>query len=147
MQAMRDTSTRFSVTFDNIDNVVFKAVVHEYARTSSNASGFPVTLRFFNPDPKRYIIRSGMSCTIAMQSAERNSDAIALPLSSIYSPISGGTFVWVIDKDDRVEERRVEIGGPMGQSSVIVNSGVKSGERIVSAGVYQLQDDQLVKQL
>ncbi|MFI3328621.1 MAG: efflux RND transporter periplasmic adaptor subunit [Rikenellaceae bacterium] len=147
LHAMRDTSTHFSITFDNIKNVSFKAEVRDYARTSSDASGFPVTLQFENPHPLKYIIRSGISCTVTMRSIQTNSHTIALPLSAIYAPTSGGTFVWVIKSDNRVELRPVEVLKPMGQSSIIIKSGIDSGERIVSAGVYQLRNNQLVEQL
>ncbi|MFR9578437.1 MAG: hypothetical protein SNG45_06275 [Rikenellaceae bacterium] len=68
-----------------------------------------------------------------------------LPLSSIFSPTAGGTYVWVVDSLDRVELRPVELEAPTGQSSVIVAKGVESGERVVTAGVYQLESNQRVK--
>lgn len=52
-------STRFEVEFDNYRGVKFPAVLKDYAKTSSDASGFPVSLRLTNTDPGRYPGLSG----------------------------------------------------------------------------------------
>lgn len=142
LSAIKDSLTTFTVRFDLLPSVIFKSRVTEYARTSSDASGFPVTLQIENPDG--YTISSGMSCTITMKSPQVDRGAVVLPLSSIYSPTSGGTFVWVINSNDRVQRRSVVIERATGQRSVIIHSGVRSGERVVTAGVYQLQNNQRV---
>lgn len=147
LAAIKDSLTRFKVRFDNIRDVSFDARVIEYARTSSDASGFPVTLEFKNPDPQRYSISSGMSCMITMLTPQPDKGAVVLPLSAIYSPTSGGTYVWIIDSQNRVDLRRVEMEEPTGQSSVVIDSGVKSGERVVTAGVYQLRSGEVVKSI
>ncbi len=147
LSQMGDSLTRFSVRFDNIPNVNFEAYVTEYARTSSDASGFPVTLQLDNPDPRRYSISSGMSCTVTMLAPINHQGGVVLPLSAIYSPTAGGTYVWVINGQDRVERRRVELDGVTGSRSVVVESGVRSGERVVTAGVYQLVENERVKVL
>ena len=84
-------STRFEVEFDNYRGVKFPAVLKDYAKTSSDASGFPVSLRLTNADPGRYPVSPGMSCTITMQSADPVPDAVSLPVSAIFAPAEGGT--------------------------------------------------------
>lgn len=145
LSVINDSLTHFRVRFDNIPNLSFDARVSEYARTSSDASGFPVTLELENYDPKRYTISSGMSCTITMISPESDRGAVVLPLTSIYAPTSGGSYVWVVDSLDRATLRSVVLGEPTGESSVVVRGGVESGERVVTAGVYQLREGQRVK--
>ena len=44
LRVLRDTATRFSVVFDSYRDVRFDAVLKEYSKTSSDASGFPVAL-------------------------------------------------------------------------------------------------------
>ncbi|MFR9627278.1 MAG: efflux RND transporter periplasmic adaptor subunit [Rikenellaceae bacterium] len=145
LSALTDSLTRFSVVFDNYPGERFNAKILEYARSSSDASGFPVTLTIDNPAPSVFYINSGLSCTITMITQERDSDAVVLPLSAIYAPTSGGTYVWVIGSNDRVELRSVELGFPTNQHSIVVKKGVVSGENIVVAGVYQLTNNQVVK--
>ena len=145
LRALADTATRFEVAFDNYRGVRFAARLKDYARTSSDASGFPVTLKLAGVDTVRYDISPGMSGTVTMFSADPVPDAVSLPLSAIYAPTGGGTYVWVVDADDRVERREVTLGELFGSDRVIIDSGVGPGDRVVTAGVYRLQPGEQVR--
>ncbi|MFI3286401.1 MAG: efflux RND transporter periplasmic adaptor subunit [Rikenellaceae bacterium] len=138
-------TTRFKVRFDNYRDVVFSALLSDYAVTTSDSAGFPVNLIVENPDPTLYPIAPGFSCTITIESKDLFQGAITLPLSAIYAPAEGGTYVWVIGANDIVSRRRVTLGELYSTDRVIVTSGVESGERVVVAGVYQLQEGAQVK--
>ena len=69
-------STHFDVVFDNYRGVVFAARLKDYARTSSDASGFPVSLTLEGVDTARYRISPGMSCTVTMRTADPVADAV-----------------------------------------------------------------------
>lgn len=140
-----DTATRFRVTFDNYRNVTFAARLKDYAKTSSDASGFPVSLTVDNSAPTRYRISPGMSCTITLQRPAASGDAVSLPVSAIYAPAEGGTWVWIVDADDRVSLRGVELGELFGTDRVSVLRGVTPGERVVTAGVYRLREGEQVR--
>lgn len=142
---LRDTSVRFTVEFDNYRGVRFPAVLKDYAKTSSDASGFPVSLTLTGVDTVRYSISPGMSCTITMQTADPVPDAVSLPVSAIYAPAEGGIYVWVVGSDGRVERREVTLGELFGRNRVVVDSGVVPGDRVVTAGVYQLQPGEEVR--
>lgn len=103
-------STRFEVEFDNYRGVKFPAVLKDYAKTSSDASGFPVSLRLTNADPGRYPVSPGMSCTITMQSADPVPDAVSLPVSAIFAPAEGGTYVWIVTGDGPCRAPRGDAG-------------------------------------
>ncbi|MDE6046652.1 MAG: efflux RND transporter periplasmic adaptor subunit, partial [Alistipes sp.] len=145
LSSLADSSARFEVEFDNFRGVRFAARLKEYARTSSDASGFPVSLRLAAVDTLRYDISPGMSCTVTMFSADPVPDAVSLPLSAIYAPAGGGTFVWVVGDDDRVSLREVALGELFGSDRVVIDRGLSPGERVVSAGVYRLQPDEEVR--
>lgn len=145
MSTLTEPSTRFEVEFDNYRGIEFPARLKEYARTSSDASGFPVSLTLSDVDTARYRISPGMSCTITMRSTDPVPDAVSLPVSSIYAPAEGGTYVWVVGTNDRVTRREVTLGELYGRDRVIVDSGVEPGQRIVTAGVYQLREGQQVR--
>ena len=138
-------STRFEVEFDNYRGVRFPAVLKDYAKTSSDASGFPVSLRLTDVDTGRYSISPGMSCMVTMQSADPVTDAVSLPVSAVYAPAEGGTYVWVVTGGDRVERRAVTLGELYGRDRVVIDSGVEPGERVVTAGVYQLRQGERVR--
>lgn len=145
LDVLRDSATRFSVLFDNYCGELFAARLKDYAVTSSDASGFPVSLTLDNPSPARYRISPGMSCTITMQSPDPVPDAVSLPVSAICAPAEGGTWVWIVGADDRVTRRAVTLGELFGRDRVVVDSGVAPGERVVTAGVYRLREGEQVR--
>lgn len=145
LASLADTAARFEVAFDNYRGVRFAARLKDYARTSSDASGFPVSLKLTDVDTARYDIAPGMSCTVTMFSSDAVPDAVSLPLSAIYAPTEGGTYVWVVGSDDRVEQREVTLGELFGSDRVIVDSGVRPGDCVVTAGVYRLQPGEEVR--
>ncbi len=145
LASLADSSARFEVEFDNFRGVRFAARLKDYARTSSDASGFPVSLRLAAVDTLRYDISPGMSCTVTMFSADPVPDAVSLPLSAIYAPAGGGTFVWIVGADSRVSLREVALGELFGSDRVVIDRGLSPGERVVSAGVYRLRPDEEVR--
>lgn len=145
LSQVAEAGTAFSVEFDNYRGVRFDAVLKDLVRTSSDASGFPVSLRIENPDPGKYGISPGMSCVVTVRVEDDMPDVVALPLSAIYAPSRGGEYVWVIGDDDRVELRGVALGEIFGRDMVVVDSGVEPGEKVVTAGVYRLREGERVR--
>ena len=131
--------------FDNIPKISFVAVVKDYARTASDASGFPVSLRLLGVDTLRYRIIPGMSCTVTMRTADDLRELVSVPISAIYAPLSDGNYVWVVDSMDIVSRRRVYLGEIFNRDRVFVDSGVEPGERVVVAGVYRIAEGEKVR--
>ncbi len=138
-------TTHFKVLFDAYPNTYFDAAIKSYARTSSDALGFPVSLRLTDVDRARYTISPGMTCIAIVSVAERNRHAVALPLTAIYAPVGSYDSVWIVNDDDCVERRRVTLGELSGSGDVVVVDGVDVGERVVVAGVYKLTEGESVR--
>ena len=138
-------TTRFQVLFDAYPDIYFDAAIKSYARTSSDALGFPVSLRLTDVDRTRFTISPGMTCIAIVSVVERDKHAVALPLTAIYAPVGSYDSVWIVDDDERVERRKVTLGGLSGSSDVVVVDGVKAGERVVVAGVYKLTEGESVR--
>lgn len=145
LESLKSGKATFTVEFDNYRGVRFAAKLRDYVPTSSDASGFPVTLLLQGVDTARYRISPGMSCIVTMQSADSVPSAVSLPVSAIYAPAEGGNYVWVVGADDRVSRRQVTLGELFGRNRVIVDSGVEPGDKIVTAGVYQLREGEQVR--
>lgn len=143
--ALTRKSTSFSVEFANIPNVEFSAVVKDYARTASDAAGFPVSLRLLDVDHHRYHIIPGMSCTVTMSTVDERPGVVSLPISAIYAPMQDGNYVWVVDSMDVVSLRKVRLGEIFDRDRVLVDSGVEPGDRVVIAGVYRLKEGEKVR--
>lgn len=145
LKLLADSSIRFFVRFDNLPGKIFSAHLHKYAKTSSDASGFPVALKIDRIESQMYGISPGMTCQITMRSSEEHKQRLAVPLSAIYAPASGGTYVWVVSSKNKVELRAVTLGEIFGRDMVSIISGLKAGEKVVIAGVYKLRNQVEVK--
>lgn len=145
LELLSSSATRFRVEFDNYRGVRFPARLKEYVRTSSDGSGFPVSLQVEGVDTARYRIAPGMSCVVTMESEDPVRGAVSLPVSAIYAPSEGGTYVWAVLPGDSVALRRVVPGELYGRDRVVVDSGVMPGDRIVTAGVYRLREGEKVR--
>ena len=137
-------STRYRVTFDAYKDIAFSAAIKSFARTSSDALGFPVSLRLTDVDTLKYNISPGMTCIASVVIVESDSKAVSVPLTAIYAPVGDHDYVWVVNDDNIVEKRRVTLGELTGESSVVVLGGLNAGERVVSAGVYHLTNGERV---
>lgn len=142
---LSDSTTVFSVLFDNIPDKTFKARLHKFAKTSSDASGFPVALKLSLQDSQHYAISPGMTCQIKMQVPSRVASSVTIPLTAVYAPAQGGVYAWVVMNDSIVEKRAIVLGQPYGRSDMTVLSGLNAGEVVVVAGVYRLHDAERVK--
>ena len=145
LSLLSDSTTRYSVRFDNFPDETFPARLDTYAKTASDASGFPVALKISKADSERYGISPGMPCQVTLRVSDSAKHDLAIPLSAVYAPAEGGTYVWVITSDNTVERRRVELGDIFGRDMVSVQQGLSAGEPVVTAGVYRLQERQQVK--
>ena len=144
MSLLSDSLTRFYVRFDNYPGVRFSARLDTYAKTASDASGFPVSLKLDKEQSASYRISPGMTCQVTIRAADASLKSVAVPLTAIYAPAQGGEYVWVV-KDGRIERRAVELGDIFGRDMVSVKKGLSDGEEVVVAGVYRLQEGDHVK--
>ena len=53
-------------------------------------------------------------------------------------------YVWVVE-DDKVYKREVTVNAPTGEAQALISQGLKPGEKIVIAGIYQLVEGEKVK--
>ncbi|MFR9649705.1 MAG: efflux RND transporter periplasmic adaptor subunit [Rikenellaceae bacterium] len=147
LSQLSSPTTKFSVNFLQYPNIEFEATLKEFARSSSDGSGIPVAVSIKNPDIERYVISPGLPCNVTMTLLESDKELISIPLSAIYAPAAGGDYVWVIDSENQVKLRPVELDIAYGNQSVLIKKGIESGEFIVTAGVYQLHDGEEVRRL
>lgn len=140
----------YYVEFDNLRGELFEARIKEVVDASVDGAGIPVTLAIidkrFNPD--KYNVKAGFACRVrVMINDEKGIEGyVTVPLSSVFQPKgTAGTFVWVYDANSgTVSQRAVTTGGLTATNSVIVKDGLSRGERVISAGVYQITDNQKV---
>lgn len=145
MFLLADTATRYYVRFDNYPSRRFVARLDSYAKTASDASGFPVSLKLSKDEIQDYRITPGLTCQVTIRASESASDLVAIPLTAVYAPAQGGNYVWLVTSDDRVERCAVTLGDVFGRNMVTVLSGLEKGDVVVIAGVYRLKEGEKVR--
>jgi membrane fusion protein (multidrug efflux system) len=70
-------------------------------------------------------------------------DALLIPVQSLLQS-QEGTHVFVVDKDNKIEKRRVTLGATHEQQW-IVNEGLKQGERVIAEGLQKVRPGMEVK--
>ena len=98
-----------------------------------------------SPELQGFNISPGMTCQVTIRSADGAANEVEIPLTALYTPAQGGTFVWVVGEGDRVELRAVVLGELLGKDMVSIKQGLQRGESVVSAGVYHLREGEQVK--
>jgi membrane fusion protein, multidrug efflux system len=94
---------------------------------------------FPNPDQK---LLPGQFVKLRLMGVTRP-NVLTVPQESVVST-PGGTFVYVIDKDSKVERRPVTLGDWLG-SDWIVEQGIKPGDRVMVDNLQKVQPGMAVK--
>lgn len=108
------------------------------------ASADPVTRTFLvKADVGKAAVRLGQTATVVI-TASSPVPVISVPLSALVG-IKGQTVVWLFDRQAMtVRTQPVTLGGPNG-TEVVVASGLKPGDEVVTAGTHVLTPGQKVK--
>jgi membrane fusion protein (multidrug efflux system) len=93
------------------------------------------------PNPQRTLL-PGMLVTAVIR-PEQPQRAITVPLAAVQQDRQG-KFVLVVDNDDRVVQRRIEVSGQVGQQWV-VTSGLQEGENVIVEGLQKVRPGQQVR--
>ena len=104
----------------------------------ADTGSLTVEAEFSNPDN---ILRPGMFARVRFD-ADRIAGAILVPQRAV-SELQSAHRVYVINPDDTVEVRQVQVGRRLG-SEWIIESGLEVGERVAVAGLLRLRAGMLV---
>lgn len=130
-----------TVTFGALPGQRFPASVTEVGRAPTELSTYPVKLRLQNPDER---IRPGMTGEVTFTFAGTEGQEIALPPQVVVG-IGEQRYVWVYDPGTQtVHKQEVEVGN-LEASGLVIKSGVKQGDVIVTRGVHRVEEGMKVK--
>jgi len=138
------------VEFDSFPGRPVAARIKEIGNeASATTRTYPVT--FIMEQPEGFEILPGMS-GIATGRPElpesMKMTGIPVPVTAVFTTRElSGNFVWVIDAGTSTVKRRPVEVGELGDTGIPVTGGLQAGERIVTAGVSYLREDQKVKLL
>jgi len=86
----------------------------------------------------------GTTVMVDIQFKSDEKDIPVIPLSCVFES-DGNTCVWVIRDDNTLEKRVIEPQDVKLDGSVAVKQGLSTGERVVSAGIHSVFENQQVK--
>ena len=128
MRLVDETAYGHVGTLDFIDNTV-------------DSSTGTITLRAIFPNPDK-TLRPGQYAQVRVHLADQV-DTVVVPAPAVGED-EGGTYVFVVDKDDKVEQRRVKLG-PDYKTGRVVSDGLKAGEKVIVEGLQKVHGGQIVK--
>ena len=99
-----------------------------------------VLVRATFPNPDRVLVDGQLVAVVA--EAGTAEKALVVPGQSLQIDQSGA-FVLIVDKDNKVQVQRVDIGGPRG-SNMILRKGLNGDERVVTEGIQRVRPGQVV---
>ena len=100
-----------------------------------------VLVRATFPNPERTLV-DGQLVAIVLEGGTAET-ALVVPGQSLQID-QAGPFVLVVDKDNKVQVRRVEIGGPRG-TNMILRKGLAAGEQVITEGIQRIRPGQVVQ--
>ena len=142
----------YEVEFDTYKGTVFNARLEEYLDISTDGTGIPVTIIIDDAafDRTIYDVKPGFTCNIRLASDIApfiEEKLMNVPLSAVFGDSENkNTYVWIV-KDNKVNRREVTVYSPTGEANLLISKGLKPGETVVTAGVYQLVEGQRIKEV
>ena len=110
---------------------------------------YPITLTL--KQPQGFSILPGMAGNAAAKAELPDSNSqvgITIPPSAIMSSKDDGKFyVWIVDNASMTVEKRKITTGSFDKYGIVVKSGIKPGETLVTAGANYLRSGQKIKLL
>ena len=129
-----------SLTLDDGSAYPLTGIV-KFSEVSVDQGTGSVTLRAVFPNPDRALL-PGMFVHAQVKEGVRER-ALLVPQQAIVRDSRGVATAWVVTEDNHVEHRDLETVRTVG-NAWLVDSGVKSGERVITEGLQHVQASSLV---
>ncbi len=94
-----------------------------------------VLVRASFPNPDRTLV-DGQLVAVVLESGKPE-NVVVVPGQSLQLD-QAGSFVLVVDNENKVQVRRVELGGPRG-TNMVLRKGLNVGERVVTEGIQRIR--------
>lgn len=93
------------------------------------------------------ILKSGMSVKVRIQLPDLQNNNVIVPVEAVFQS-EGETYVWVYNNANNVVNKTaIKVKKIKSEGMMSVTSGLKGNEKVVTAGVYSLSENQSVKLL
>jgi len=142
-----------TVIFDTYPNKSFTTYVKEFdTEANPQTRTYKVTLSM--PTPKEFIALPGMSVNVHLdfsKAARKSLDTtLIVPIEAVFSPENTALKnkiynVWVVD-DNTMQAQATQVSiGQINSQGIEIKSGLKTGDKIITAGVNFIKEGQKIK--
>lgn len=136
----------FEVRLDAYPNSVLNAMIKEIGtEASSTTQTYPITLSLHGV-PYELSLLAGMSGRAFLtRPKEDYENVFKIPKSAIFTDNGRQTYVWIVNPDTQTVHKKAVKVDESDRGNVLVQEGLSSGDRIVTAGTSFLVEGQQVK--
>ena len=130
-----NTPTRIKVEAANKD--VAGGRIEKGVQADALTHTYDIKVNVQNGDRK---LLPGMVASVRFAAAQQQTEhQLMLPITTVQKKADGSLFVWTIAKDSTAHRTSVVIGQTSG-NRVVINSGVGTGDRVVTEGYQKLSE-------
>ena len=136
------------VKFDALPEVKIPAKIKEIGKEASQATRtYPVTLVMSQPEGVEILPgMAGGAKVTARPPKSADLAGLEIPATALFTGAdSTESFVWIIDEANKTLSRRTVEVGKLSKFGVLIKSGLKPGEWIVTKGVNTLDEGQQIR--
>lgn len=138
---------RLVAEFSAAPGLQYPVYIKEIGKVADpNTQTFNVRVGMQAPADRKLLPGMTATVTATYRRASILGSRISIPVSALLQQKPGSQVVWVVDENDQVSPRPVQIGAAIGGDVEIVD-GLKPGERIITAGVTHLREGIKVRDL
>ncbi len=119
--------------YDQVGTIDFVDVVVDTGTDS-------ITVRAVIPNPDSLLIDQQLVTAVVQTAAPQT--ALLVPQQAVLSD-QGGRFVLVVDADNKVEQRPIQVGQTQGASYVVAN-GLEEGDQVITDGIQRVRPGMVV---
>ena len=112
----------------------------DFLDVTASQSTDTVQVRAVFPNPEHFLVDGQLVSVVA--EVGKGERAIVLPQQALQIDQTG-PFVLLVDKDNKVQVRRIETGETRG-SGIVVTKGLTAGERVITEGIQRVRPGQVV---
>lgn len=145
--AEKNTKPDITVTFDAYPTQHYPVTFKEFS-SQADADTQTYAVVFKMPQPSGINVLPGMSVSVDAKITKdqfNTTEYYKLPVHAVFSLDDQQAYVWVVDSSTHTVHKQAIQTGALQGNSIEVTAGLKPGQRIVTAGVHNLRDNQAVK--
>ena len=140
-QRSDDASARITLKFEDGGDYPHPGKL-QFSGVNVNPSTGAVTLRAVVPNPEG-LLMPGMYVRAVLE-AGVNEQALLVPQQGVTRDATGNANVLLVDKDNKIERRRIKVDAAVGSRWQLV-SGLVAGDRVVVDGLQRIKAGDTVK--